>query len=208
MFYLFDFDGTLADSFNCVIDKANILAERFSLRQVSLDERESLRDLPSHEVLQFLNVPKYKVPRLIYHMHKELRSAMPLIKPVVGLHSVLEELKVRKHKMGILTSNSQENVRAWLKSNKMQHLFEFIHVESRLFSKRRLIKNTLARYKIAKQEAFYIGDETRDIEAARKCGILAVAVTWGYNSEKALSEYSPSYIIREPKDLLGIAHCL
>lgn len=205
MFYLFDFDGTLADSFDCVIDKANMLAKRFNLRQVSMEERESLRDLPSHEVLQFMQVPKYKIPILIYHMHNELRDAMSLIKPVPGMLEVLQELYARKHKMGIITSNSQENVLTWLKKNDMQHLFEFVHVESRLFSKRRVIKNTLARYKILKRDAMYIGDETRDIEAARNNDLISIAVTWGYNTAQVLQDYSPTYVVHEPNDLLSIS---
>ena len=59
-------------------------------------------------------------------------------------------------------------------------------------------------YKIDKSKAYYIGDETRDIEAAKKNHIKSIAVTWGYNSETALEKYDPSYIAKTPKDLLTI----
>ena len=51
---------------------------------------------------------------------------------------------------------------------------------------------------------FYIGDETRDIDAAKQCGISAVAVTWGFNSEAIIAKHNPHYLVRHPKDILTI----
>ena len=205
MHLLFDFDGTLANSFDCVIDKANLLAEKFSFKTISSQEKETLRNLSSIEVIRFLKVPKYKIPTLIFHMQKELRTAMLDIKPFETLKSILETLYADdKHIMGILTSNSLDNVTAWLRKNHMQHLFKFIHVEATYFSKHHLIKKTLSKYKIDKTKALYICDETRDIDAASKNNIKTAAVTWGYNSEKTLLKSHPSFIIRKPNDLLDV----
>lgn len=55
-----------------------------------------------------------------------------------------------------------------------------------------------------KSKTYYIGDETRDIEAAQKCQIASVAVTWGFNSESILSKFHPDYVAREPEELWGI----
>ena len=53
--------------------------------------------------------------------------------------------------------------------------------------------------------ALYIGDETRDIEAARNNDLISIAVTWGYNTEQVLQDYSPTYVVHEPNDLLSIS---
>jgi phosphoglycolate phosphatase len=50
----------------------------------------------------------------------------------------------------------------------------------------------------------YIGDETRDIIAAQKAGIRSVAVTWGYNSHKALKAHHPDHLIHSPQALLQL----
>lgn len=55
-----------------------------------------------------------------------------------------------------------------------------------------------------KQHTFYIGDETRDIDAAKQNGIHSIGVTWGFNSEKILAQHQPDYIARKPEDLLAI----
>ena len=201
MHLLFDFDGTLVNSFNCVMKKTMVLAEEFGLRKIQEDEIEGLRDLSSTEVIKFFKVPIYRIPILISQMRKHLLHEMPTLIPVAGIQQMLEQLYNEKCTLGILTSNSVENVERWLGINNMRHFFTFIHAESKCFSKKYLIKKTLVKYKIEKSKAIYIGDETRDIDAAKKNNIIAVAVTWGYNSEKALLKYEPSFVARNPNDL-------
>ena len=86
----------------------------------------------------------------------------------------------------------------------MQHLFQFIHSEANYFGKTRLLKKIINQYKLDKSRVFYIGDETRDIEAAKQSGLHSIAVTWGFNSEKILSQHEPDFIARKPEDLLTI----
>ncbi len=204
MYLLFDFDGTLVDSFNCVMEKAILLADEFNLNTLSDEDIESLRGLSSKELLKLLNIPLYKVPKLIHQMRKHLRHEMHHLAPAAHIHPVIERLYDAEFSLGILTSNSVENVSTWLETHHMQHFFNFIHSESRYFSKKYLLKKTLKTYKMDKSKTYYIGDETRDIDAATKNNIKSVAVTWGYNSEKALLQYDPAFIARHPRDILTI----
>ena len=84
----------------------------------------------------------------------------------------------------------------------MDSFFNFIHAESSFFGKKRILRKIIKSYKLDKSKTFYIGDETRDIEAAKECGVYSVAVTWGCNSEKILSQHQPHYIVRKPEDIL------
>lgn len=204
MYLLFDFDGTLVDSFDCVMRKAMLLAEAYHFKFFSQDEIQLLRDFSSKELIKTLKIPIYRLPQLIHHMRKHLRHEMPNLAPTPDIYPVIQQLKDAGFSMGILTSNSIENVSIWLESHQMNHFFSFIHNESNFFSKRYLIKKTLKTYHIDKSRTFYIGDETRDIEAAQKNHIQSIAVTWGYNSEKALSKYEPTFIARHPEELLSI----
>lgn len=204
MYLLFDFDGTLVDSFQCVIEKTNLLAERFNFRKIQEHEFELLRSLPSKEIIQFLNIPYYKIPSLIYHIRKLLHDEMPKITPIDKMSEILEKFYHAQFSLGILTSNSLENVIKWLETHQMRHFFKFIHTESSYFSKRYLLKKTLKKYNIDHNKTFYICDETRDIEAAQKNNIKSIAVTWGYNSEKTLLQYQPTYLVQKPDELLKI----
>ncbi|ARG96478.1 haloacid dehalogenase [Legionella micdadei] len=204
MHLLFDFDGTLVDSFYCVVDKINQLAEVFHFKKIEEHEVEYIREMSTKELLNFLRIPFYKTPILIRQIRKLLHNEMPTINPVADIHPTLEKLHYAEFCLGILTSNSIENVITWLESHDMRHLFKFIHNESNFVSKRYLLKRTLKKYNIDKKEVFYICDETRDIEAAMKNNIQSVAVTWGYNSEKILSQYQPTFLAQKPEDLLMI----
>lgn len=202
MYLLFDFDGTLVKSFDCVIKKAMLLADEYSFRRIHPHEIDGLRDMSSIEIIKLFNIPMYKIPMLISQMKKHLHREMSTLMPVSGIQQILEQLNNAQFTLGILTSNSVENVKKWLDINQMSHLFSFIHSESTYFSKKYLIKKILKKYKIDQSQAIYIGDETRDIDAAKYNNISSVAVTWGYNSEKAILAYQPSYVARIPEDIL------
>ncbi|CDZ75831.1 Pyrophosphatase PpaX [Legionella massiliensis] len=204
MYLLFDFDGTLVKSYQHVIEKINILAERFHCRKINEQEIESLRDLSSRELIKFLNIPFYKIPLLIRNIRHLLHDEMGNMQPVTNISQVLETFYNAGCTLGILTSNSIENVVLWLEMHNIRHFFDFIHNESNYFSKRFLLKKTLKKYGIDKEKTLYIGDETRDIEAAKKNRIRSVAVTWGYNSERILLAYQPTFIAQHPEELLAI----
>ncbi len=206
MHLLFDFDGTLINSFDCVMAKAILLAEEHHYKKLHADEMEHLRDLSSGEIVRFLKIPMYKIPALIAQMRKHIYHQMPTLVPFDGIPELLEQLHNNKFTIGILTSNSTKNVTTWLHMNNMQQLISFIHTESNYFSKRYLIKKTLKKHNIERSNVVYIGDETRDIEAAAKNNIRSIGVTWGYNSETALLRYNPSFIARKPEDILTWCH--
>jgi len=202
--FIFDFDGTLVDSFQAVIKKFNFLAQEFGLQAVDEENLEALKGLSSKELIQYFKIPIYKIPEVLLKVRKELKSEMPMLSIFHGLSRVLHDLYERGISLGVLTSNSFENVSEWLKINNIEGLFEFIHVESSFFGKSRVLKKIIKSYGIDPLQALYIGDETRDIEAAHNSGMSSIAVTWGFNSEKILREHKPCYIAHKPEDILTI----
>ena len=83
--------------------------------------------------------------------------------------------------------------------------FEFVRCSSKLFGKGREIRRILRQEKLSPSEILYIGDETRDIEAAKETGLRMAAVTWGYNSESALLAMAPDHLISSPGELLNLS---
>ena len=49
-----------------------------------------------------------------------------------------------------------------------------------------------------------MGDEIRDIDAAKKTGIKVIAVGWGFNSQEALAAQNPNFLIERPQELIEI----
>ena len=105
--------------------------------------------------------------------------------------------------MGILTSNSAETVKHFIKKYNLD-LFAFIHSEKNLFGKDRALNTIIEERKLNKDKTIYIGDEVRDIESCNKIGLSIVAVSWGFNEKGLLSKSNPTYLIEEPQELLSL----
>ena len=128
---------------------------------------------------------------------------MPSIKPCRGMASALAELRTRGIRTGMLTSNNRENVDSFLAKNP-ELMFDFISTGSGLFSKQTRLKRLLATQRLALAETCYVGDEVRDIEAARALGMQAVAVCWGFSSPQLLAASQPDHLFAEPSELLAL----
>lgn len=68
-----------------------------------------------------------------------------------------------------------------------------------LFGKPKALKKIQRRFKL-KQECVFVGDEVRDIDAARLAGTKCIAVTWGFNT--SLKKHGPDAIAYTPPELL------
>ena len=204
MHLIFDFDGTLVDSFCCVIDVFNALAVDFNFRKIAQDEVDGLRDLTAKELIKSLNIPIYKLPAVLYKAKIYMRNEMHHLKPFLDIPQALHELYDSGFYLGIVTSNSEQNVTSWLSDHEISSYFKFIHSAPNYLGKGKTLKKIMGINKLDEKTACYIGDETRDIEAAKQCGIPSIAVTWGFNSEKIISEHNPHYLVRKPEDILKI----
>lgn len=200
---IFDFDGTLVDSFSIAMQKINLLADQFNFRKINQNEIDGLKDLTSREVIKYLKIPFYRLPVVLRQARESIRNEIAALPTFMNFPEILKELH-SDCSLGILTSNSSENVVSWLKYHKIDHLFDFIHAESSYFGKKHILKKLIKSNKMDSFQTFYVGDETRDVDAARKCSINSIAVLWGFNSEAALGKCNPDYIARTPSDILAI----
>ncbi len=73
-----------------------------------------------------------------------------------------------------------------------------------LFEKGRAIEHLLSQLRCDRQEVIYVGDETRDIEAAKKTKIRAISVSWGFNSPEILAAHNPDFLIHQPRELIAV----
>ncbi len=201
---IFDFDGTVADTLDALVVIANRLAEEFGYIPIAPEELALLRNLSSREVIKYSGISVFRIPFLVKRVKAALKNKIKELKPILGIKEALIELKSEGHRLGIITSNSQENVRDFLKANELDNLFEFIYSGVTIFGKTTIINNVLRQKQIKLQEAIYVGDETRDIEASKKANIKVVAVTWGFNSQEVLTHQNPDFLINRPSELLEV----
>ena len=200
---IFDFDGTLADTIDILLSITNRLSAEFGFKSATKEELAQLSNLTSWQILRYSGISIFKFPLLIRKLRAELRSEICNIKIFAGIKEVLSELKNLGFQLGIITSNSRENVLEALEINGLQDIFTFIYSGSP-FGKHKVINRWLRKEHRSPEEVFYVGDEIRDIDAARKTGIKVIAVGWGFNSQEALAAHNPDFLIERPQQLLDI----
>ena len=200
---LFDFDGTVADTLDVSHGILNDLAVEFRFKALPREELEIARTMSTRQFIGHLGISNWRVPRIAKRGLELLHERIASVNPIAGMPEVLARLHARSHRIGILTSNSESNVAAFLQRHDLPY-FHFVRTSSKLFGKGPQMKKILKCERLPPGQALYVGDETRDIEAAKETGIRMAAVTWGYNSKEALEALSPDHLLHNPSQLLAL----
>lgn len=199
---LFDFDGTIVDSIEAGVAITNRVAVEMKLPPIDKETLERLKQAGSREALKQLKIPIFKLPLLIRRLSQELNREIPNLKLFPQIREMLFDLKQQNCKLGIVSTNSAKNIRDFLDIQELNETFDFISATYSVFGKSRLIRRIVRENRFNPAHVYYVGDETRDIEAARKSGVRSIAVTWGLNSPEILAHYNPDAVIHQPKDLV------
>lgn len=201
---LFDFDGTLADTHDTIVEITNRLSAEFGYQPVAEAELSKLKHLSSREIVRYSKISLFKIPFLLKRVQEELGKQISKIKPISGMEATLVQLKNREYQLGIITSNLRENVLSFLREKNWQLLFDFICQGKTIFGKHRVLKKFIKQNYFQAEEVIYVGDETRDILAAKKSKIKVIAVEWGFNSPEVLAKHKPDFLIKNPQEIMAV----
>ncbi|OQB30370.1 MAG: Phosphoglycolate phosphatase [Bacteroidetes bacterium ADurb.Bin174] len=196
-YIVFDFDGTIANTIDVIKEIV-----RTSLDDFSEDDYELLRNEGIKEVIKRKNIPMHKIPKMVLLITSQLKNKtnIPLF---AGMINVIQTLATN-YKLGIVSSNSEENIRQCLEKHQLDKVFDFVFSQSSIFGKHLVLKKMCQRYKLNPSEIIYVGDEDRDIIACQKVKIKNMAVCWGYNAENRLSAVAPDFIVNSPVEMINI----
>lgn len=196
----FDFDGTLANTlpwFESIMDE---VADTYGFRKANAAEREEMRYHSAQDILKRLDVSFWKLPAIMMHVRQKMQDIAPDVALFDGVADALTQLRTTPLKMTVLSSNAQANVERVLGPQAKQW-FDHFECGTDLFGKAGKLQRLLARYNIAPQRCLLVGDEMRDIDAARKAGVHVASVAWGYNHVDALRKQQPDELILNVADL-------
>jgi len=197
----FDFDGTLADTlpwFDSILDD---VAERYGFRKPDAQERLHMRHCSAQEILHMLRVPFWKLPAIMMHVRERMaRAGADEVRLFDGIAEALAQLRGAGLRLAVVSSNSLENVQRVLGA-RLSGLFADYECGTDMFGKPAKLKRLLARHAMAPQQLMLVGDELRDIEAARRAGVRVGCVAWGYNHVDALRAGAPDALFLKVSDL-------
>jgi phosphoglycolate phosphatase len=198
---IFDFDGTLSDSGDWFLSVVDQLARRFKFRTVKDGEVEMLRHKSSREVIEYLGIARWKLPFIARHLRNLIGEHAHQIELFPGTPDLLEQITAMGVKIALVTSNAEANARKILGPEHARRI-DFFACGSSLFGKAPKFRRVLKKMGISSADTLAIGDETRDIDAAREVGMRAGSVLWGYASEEVLTALEPDALFRSPQEIL------
>lgn len=189
---IFDFDGTLADSMPWFRASFQDMIARFDLAPVHDDEIEGLRGLSSREIMARLNVSMWQLPAIVSDMRKRKLAAASEISLFAEIPAMLDELQHKRIKTAIVSSDSEASVRQVL--GPIATRIDLFDCGAAMFGKHWKFRRVALRLGIKPSETVCIGDELRDIDAAKAAGMDSGAVAWGYALPGALQAAGPTHL--------------
>jgi phosphoglycolate phosphatase-like HAD superfamily hydrolase len=202
--FIFDFDGTIADTFPLVVDISYQLsggAKRLPETRIT-----ELRELPLLSAIQALGISRWHLPRMILLTRPYMLPRMREVKPFPDVIEAVKALHKAGHTLYILTSNRAQNVHAFFRIHGLEEYFDDISsvYHGNVFYKIYGIHKLLHRHKLSKDQCYYVGNEPLDMVAAERSGIHKIAVSWSGINRTSLQATYPDFIIDNPKQLLEI----
>lgn len=200
---IFDFDGVIADSLPVVLEIANPELKKMGKKPLT---KQGIRNTGIKQILAQHNIGKLRTLFILLRARHELKKRIADVKVFPKMIPAINSLS-KSHTLGIITSNSRSNAEHVLKAAGIENKFEFIDTSINMFGKHKKILSAIKKYDLSAKDTIYIGDETRDIEAAKKAGIKIVATTWGFEDKKILQAAAPDKTIVNPSFLVdAITH--
>ena len=204
---LFDFDGTLADT---AADLSRALNHLRIARGLEKSPLEKLRPHASSGARGLIEAglgilpdhPEFKALRESFLRHYEDEICVDT-RLFPGMGELLAALEARGLRWGIVTNKSTNLTQMIVKALRLEGRAACVvcgdttpHLKPNPAS----LLHAAGELALAPADCIYLGDDLRDVQAARAAGMRSVAVEWGYGS--GLEAWNADAIIAQPMDLI------
>lgn len=199
---IFDFDGTLADTYPWFMSIFDEFAIRYKLPRLEQSALDALRKFDIKYITKKYRIPFWKMTRMGTHLKKRMASEIEQIQLVDGMQGVIDELHDRGVRMAVVSSNAEGNVRQVLGEHNAPY-FEVFECGVKLGGKKVKFEKILRRTGVAPDRTLSLGDELRDLKASRQAGIGFGAVAWGYADAETLQSHLPDALFEHPDEIIA-----
>jgi phosphoglycolate phosphatase len=195
---IFDFDGTLAETCPWLLGAVNRLADTHGCNRIEAGDRDALRGSSARRVVAHLGIPIWKLPRIGIDMRRLMAEDIGQIHLFAGVGAMLRGLSARGVALAVVTSNAYDTVQHVLGAETAA-LIAYDACGASLFGTRGYLRRVLQESGVRPGEAIVIGDERRDLEAARAERLPCGAVAWGDTHVEALEAQAPAEVFAGPR---------
>jgi len=196
---IFDFDGTIADTFEHLLDVFDQYFGDFGVEIADQKVINKLKGMSAKDIFSYLKIPKILIPFFVMQINNSMKKRINEIYPFEEVIIQIKKLK-SNYNVGLLSTNTKENLNIFLKNHKISYLFDFVESEKDLFKKHKTLLKIINDNKLDCNKLLYIGDEVRDIETCKIVNIPILSVAWGFNNFDILSKNN-KFVIQNANEL-------
>ena len=202
---IFDFDGTLIDSYEPITESLNLVRRTFDRPPLPLEE---VKSMVGHGLEHLIEKAVGKVPmdeavRQFREHYASICESRTTILPLV--RETVEELQRRGYEMAIATNKPSYFARDILRALDVDHLFAEVlgpNDVQRAKPDPEMLEIIMSRLGLGVEEVVYVGDMVIDIEVARNAGVAVYALATGSASRDDLLAGRPDRMLHKFSDLL------
>lgn len=211
---VFDWNGTLLDDANAVLQTINAILSRFSHAAIDMHKFREEFELPLSVFFRKLDMSKDEIELVhsndsaIFHdTYEFLASGTALRK---GVRNLLLTARQQAMQTVIVSNHIVEPIRAQVRRHGVEtHVTDILAFESRATQFRSMSKEDRLRLymltnDLSPDRTVVVGDMPVETEIARNLGLISVSIAGGFVSEARLRAAQPDYIIHEHHELAPI----
>ena len=196
---VFDFDGVLADSRQVVLGLINEVALRRGQAPLAASELAALR---SGDLIARWRIPFYQVPLYLHRARRQMAARWRQLALFDEAAQAVAWAAGRGVPMAILSSNAPAAIRGFVAHLLPRVAFREIVGNVPLFGKHRALKRLVRRHRWPPHQVVYIGDESRDMQAAARAQVAGVAVGWGKEQPAMLLAAGALWVAQSGEEMI------
>ncbi len=198
---VFDIDGTLIDTEQAVLCSFQDTVKELTGKTVPIEELTFCLGITGEDALERISMEN--VPEALDLWIKKLIACNHMMSVFEGIPELLEELRARGIKMGIVTSKTRVSFKNDFESFAIKEYFTTA-VCADDTQEHKPMPGPLLKYMEVTGEAaerlLYVGDSVYDRECAKGAGVDFAIAGWGSKGRVGEAEYC----LEKPLDLLAI----
>lgn len=201
---IFDWDGTLFDSVQQIVESLQFAAQEHE-QVLSADDAKSIIGLGLPEVMSTLFPYTSELHAKItksYAEHYTMFSAQH-DQWFDGVATMLHDLKAAGLKLAVATGKNRRGLDRVLLQTKSMDLFDITRAASETQSKPhpQMLLEILTQTGVNCDEALMVGDTSYDLEMAQRLNMPSIGVTYGVHDSNILKQYQPIMLVNSVLDL-------
>ncbi len=204
---MFDLDGTLTDSALGITRSLQHAVDAMGGQTYEQQHLRSFIGTPLDIVLQQLlpAASSNEIKTAVDH-YRERFCVTGLFENALydGIIEMLRAVRHSSERMLLVTAKPEPLAERIIEHFELGEFFDVIYgsqFDGTHSDKCDLITHVLAIEKIDKPTAVMIGDRNHDVAGARKNGVAAIGVLWGYGSREELAEHEPVALVEKPGEI-------